>query len=93
MYSMLFLLIKSFLSVGASIDFIPPEVLLSFSTGDRRACYNTTIVDDDICEEQSETFFSSLTVATGESILIDIPLTEVIISDDMEPECGQCIGD
>ena len=48
-----------------------------------------TIVDDIICEVPSESFFLSLTVGTSENITIRRPLTEVVISDEGEPECGE----
>ena len=76
--------------IVAPSDFVFLNAQLSFDVGDTRVCHMITIVDDDTCENPSEAFFLSLTVATGENIAIVLPLTQVIISDEMEPECGQC---
>lgn len=73
----------------APSDYVLLNVFLSFNVGDVRLCHMITIVDDNTCEEPSERFFLSLTVETGENISIQLPLTEVVISDDVEPECGE----
>ena len=52
-------------------------------------CHMITIIDDNICENSSESFFLSLTVGTSENITIWRPLTEVIIFDKWEQECGE----
>lgn len=70
-----------------SSDYGESNILLQFNSGESRVCYNVTIVDDDICEG-SENFFSSISVMTGKSVSIIIPLTEVRIEDRMESECG-----
>ena len=73
----------------APSDYVALNVFLSFNVGDTQLCHAVNIVDDNTCEEPSESFFLSLTVGTGENISIQLPLTEVVISDEDEPECGE----
>ena len=64
---------------------------LEFNTGDTEQCYNVTINQDDICEnDPNENFIVSLTYVSG-----TLPITvapdeaDVIIDDVNEPECGE----
>jgi hypothetical protein len=74
----------------APSDYVTLNNFLSFNVGDRRMCHMITIIDDTTCENSSESFFLSLTVGTSENITIRRPLTEVVISDEGEPECAVC---
>ena len=67
------------------------NVRLDFAIGDERACHSVHIIDDDICEDDpNENFFSSLDLGDGEqSIIVDPSLTEVIVDDANQPECGK----
>ena len=78
-----------FLTTVAPDDFIKENFNLSFDSGDNRVCFTVTIINDDICEAPSENFFYDLEVVSGDSIEIPFPFTEVVIKDDMEPECGK----
>ena len=64
------------------------NVRLDFAIGDERICHRVRIIDDDICE--IENFFSSLQFGGGEQpITVDPSLTEVIIEDTNQRDCGE----
>ena len=67
------------------------DVRLDFTIGQDRACHRVSIIDDDICEiDPNESFFSSLEFGGGElPITVDPSLTEVIIDDTNQPDCGE----
>ena len=67
------------------------NVRLDFAMGDERACHSVNVTDDDICEDDpNENFFSSLEFGGGEQpITVDPSLTEIIIDDTNQPECGE----
>ena len=52
-------------------------------------CYNVIIVDDDICEAPSENFLAQLTVLHGGTYDLLFIVTEIVIIDSTEPECGK----
>ena len=64
---------------------------LDFAIGNERACHTVHIIDDDICEDDpNENYFSSLEFGGGvQPITVDPALTEVIIDDTNQPECGE----
>ena len=64
---------------------------LEFNTGDTEQCYNVTINQDDICENNpNEIFFVNLTYVSGiQPILVAPDVAVVVIVDDDEPECGE----
>ena len=60
-----------------------------FGVGDIRVCHNIYIIDDTICEPD-ENFSFLLEYVNGElPINLDQPVTDVIIDDTAEPECGK----
>ena len=63
--------------------------MLAFTPGSNRMCFNVIIADDDICEVPPENFLSQLEIVTGDSIEIGFIFTEVVIIDELEPECGK----
>ena len=67
------------------------DVRLDFTLGQERVCHYVGILDDDICEfDPDENFFSSLVFGDGKQpIMVDPPMTEVIIDDLSQPECGE----
>ena len=82
----------NFLNAESPCDYIGvANVRLDFTTGDERACHRVGIIDDDICEDDpNEYFFSSLEFAGGEQpITVDPSLTEIIIDDTNQLECGE----
>ena len=52
-------------------------------------CYNVTIVDDDICEGPSENFLAQLSVLRGGTFDLRFSVTEIVIINSTEPECGK----
>ena len=53
-------------------------------------CYNVTIVDDDIiCEGLSENFLAQLRVLRGGTFHLRFSVTEIVIINSTEPECGK----
>ena len=67
------------------------DVRLDFAVGQERACHPVGIVDDDICElDPNENFVPTLEIGGGKQpITVDPALTEVIIDDISQPECGE----
>ena len=67
------------------------NVRLDFDIENDRACHHFGIRNDGICEiDPNESFFSSLEFGGGEQpIIVDPSLTEVIIDDTNQPECGE----
>ena len=60
-----------------------------FRIGDIRVCHNVSIINDTICESD-ENFPFLLEYVSGElPINLDQPVTDVIIDDTAEPECGK----
>ena len=73
------------------IDYEPTSAMLSFSTGSERDCHTITILQDTDCEQTPENFFANLTLTSGSPvIIIDPELTEIIIDDSNETDCGKC---
>ena len=67
-------------------DFTGGPIEVVFNIGDSRVCYTISIVDDDVCEEPSENFLSQL---LGSQVEFVFQVTEVVIGDVTEPECGK----
>ena len=59
-----------------------------FNVGDSQVCYTLTVVDDNICEEPSENLFARLQARSENPVQFELQFTEVVIGDDIEPECG-----
>lgn len=74
---------------AALADFAEVDIMLSFASGDSQMCYNITIIDDDLCEIPPENFLSHLEIVSGDFIQILFGFTEVVIIDELEPECGE----
>ena len=70
-------------------DYLHQVEELEFNVGDTRVCHRVIIIDDNLCERNSENFLSSLSDASGSFIVFDFVVTEITIEDEMEPECGQ----
>ena len=83
------LLILSFYQTVSPDDYLGQVMDIQFNVGDARICYNISIIDDSICEGTSENFLSQLSLISGSAIQFQLGITEVIIEDDLEPECGQ----
>ena len=64
---------------------------LAFNTGDTEQCYNVTINQDNICENNpNEDFTVTLQYESGiQPISVAPDVADVIIDDDNEPECGE----
>ena len=67
------------------------NVRLNFAARQERACHHVSIVDDDICElDTNKNFSSGLEYGGGEQpIIVNPALTEIIIDDTNQPECGE----
>ena len=65
--------------------------MLVFNVGDERVTHTITINQDDECEDDPyENFFFNLALEIGmQPITVIQPHTQVIISDDTEPECSK----
>ena len=65
--------------------------LLQFNVGDVRVTHTITINQDADCETDSnESFFSNLTLVSDvQPIIVIQPRAEVIVNDDLEPECSK----
>ena len=68
-------------------DYFSSTGSLTINTGNNRICHDVEIVNDDICEEPSEQFFSDLTLVSGASVTIDPASVRVVIFDDP----GDCV--
>ena len=68
-------------------DYTSSTGILTFNTGDDRQCHEVGIVDDELCEEPSEQFFSNLALESGAPVTVDPPTARVIIFDDT----GDCV--
>ena len=66
--------------------------MLQFNVGDVRVTHTITINQDDECENPpNESFFSDLALVSGvQPINLIRPRAEVIIDDNLEPECSKC---
>ena len=64
---------------------------LQFNQGDTRICHTITINQDEICENNPrEDFFSNIALASGIQPITAIrERAQIIIDDDMEPECSK----
>ena len=65
--------------------------LLQFNAGDERVTHTITINPDEECENDPyEDFFSNLALVSGvQPINLIRPRAQVIINDDLEPECSK----
>ena len=52
-------------------------------------CYSVAIIDDDICEAPSENFLAQLSVLRGGTYDLLFSVTEIVIIESTEPECGK----
>ena len=80
-----------FLFTVSPDDYIAQVIELEFNVGSARVCYNISIIDDSICEGTSENFISQLSLVSGNSIMFGLGIAEIIIEDEMEPECGKLL--
>ena len=65
------------------------EELLQFDVGEQRVEHSITIIQDAFCEP-NEGFFSNLALVSGvQPINLIRSRAEVIIDDDVEPECSK----
>ena len=79
-----------YLTTVAGADYVATSTNLAFSRGDTRMCHSVDILQDDECEPTPENFFSDLEYVSGIQTIDIMPtLTEVIIDDFNEPECGE----
>ena len=65
-------------------DYNSSTGILTFNTGDDRQCHDVDIVDDELCEEPSEQFFSNLTLESGAPVTVDPSRAQVIIFEKCE---------
>ena len=68
-------------------DYTSSTGILTFNTGNDRQCHDVEIVDDELCEEPSEQFFSNLALESGAPVTVDPPTARVIIFDNL----GDCV--
>ena len=69
------------------------SVNLEFARGDSRRCHTVDIIQDNLCEHPvPENFFADLAYVSGiQDITIVRDVTQVLIDDSNEPECGESI--
>ena len=66
---------------------------LVFSNGFARRCHTINVVNDNVCEQPAEHFFSNLMFVSGQQLVTINPAqTTIFIDDDNEPECGKIIN-
>ena len=76
----------------SSSDYIAViDELLVFTMGAERVTHTITILQDDDCENNpNEFFFTNLAFVSGvQPINVIRPRAQVIINDDLEPECSK----
>ena len=72
------------------MDYESTSAQLEFVAGSERVCHNVIILQDTECELFPENFFASLTLMKGNPVIIINPnITEVIIDDSNENDCGK----
>ena len=72
------------------MDYESTSAILRFSSGSERECHSIAILQDTECEQISENFFANLTLMMGSPVIIINPqLTEIIIDDSNETDCGK----
>ena len=76
--------------IGAGLDYVAVSAELEFSRGSVRECHTVQLIQDEDCELPVENFFANLTLLTGSPVIIISPsITEVIIDDFSESDCGE----
>ena len=83
-------MINCYLLQGQGVDYESTSAQLEFVAGSERVCHNVIILQDTECEPFPESFFASLTLMKGNPVIIINPnITEVIIDDSNENDCGK----
>ena len=76
--------------IGAGVDYVAVSAVLEFTRGSMRECHTVQLIQDDECELPVENFFANLTLLSGRPVIIIDPfITEVIIDDSSENDCGE----
>ena len=73
---------------GAGVDYEHTSFELEFSVGEQRECHEITIINDEFCELTAEDFFADLTLGTGDLIIIDPDVTQIVINE-QESDCSK----
>ena len=69
----------------AGEDYIASSGQLVFARGESRVCHEVTILNNDICERPVlEAFFSTLSLASGQPVIVIDPERAQVIIDDSE---------
>ena len=63
--------------------------IVQFSVGEMFQTHTITINDDTVCENTTETFFSSISRGTATFIHVTQPQAMIIIDDSQEAECSK----
>ena len=78
-------------SAVQGVDYVATSDELVFSLGDSQQCHSVEIIDDLICELPPENFFADMLLVSGFDVTVDPDLTEVLIDDSDEEECGKWV--
>ena len=65
--------------------------IIQFNVGDRIQTHTIVINDDSLCENETETLFSTISVdnSTEQFVNITQPQAAIVIDDSEEAECGR----
>ena len=63
--------------------------MVQFSVGEMFQTHTITINDDTVCENTTETFFSSISHGTATFVQVTQPQAMIIIDDSQEAECSK----
>ena len=78
-------------STVEGVDYVATSANLMFSLGDSQQCHSVEIIDDLICEPTPENLFADMLLVSGFDVTVDPDLTEVLIDDSDEEECGKWV--
>ena len=67
------------------------DQIIQFNVGDRIQTHTIVINDDSLCENETETLFSTISVgdSTEQFVHITQPQAAIVIDDSEEAECGR----
>ena len=78
--------------IGAGVDYVAGSAELEFTRGSVRVCHTVQLIQDEECELPVENFFANLTLLSGRPVISINPfITEIIIDDSSENDCGESI--
>ena len=76
------------LSTVQGVDYVAASVELEFVVGAIQRCHRVEII---ICKPTLKNFFADMLLVSGFDVSVDPDLTQVLIDDSDEDECGKWV--